>query len=203
MYMLLTDVEIVNYANECQSHFDSKIIRALVKNESGNNTTAIAKVGDSKFKQTIDGNVAKATFESLLIDKSSFSVGLMQINNVNFLKYGITRENAFDVCKNIKTGAAILNDCLVSAEKSYPNDQYDDQLNKAFSCYYSGNFSRGFKQDSQLSITTSYVERINKLLGNNLNHKNIGLYDNVKWYAFNTINKSETHEKQSNKTFFF
>lgn len=191
--MILSDVDVNNYIMNCQDLVQPKIIHAIIKNESSFNTTAIAIVGSKKNSTINDLKTAKEKMEKLLVDNKNFSVGLMQVNKFNFNRYNITSDNAFNACKNIKVGASIFNQCYLLAKNKYIDASVSDLNNYAYSCYYSGNFKRGFKVDSDYGLKTSYVERINKILG--VTYKNsksiISNYDNEIWYVFNKINKQE------------
>jgi type IV secretion system protein VirB1 len=76
----------------------------------------------------------------------NYSLGLAQINQSNFKTYGLTRQTAFDPCKNLAAGASILADCYGRAGNN------GRQLGKALSCYNSGNFKTGFR--------TGYVAKV-------------------------------------------
>jgi type IV secretion system protein VirB1 len=76
-------------------------------------------------------------------DGFNYSVGLVQVNKKNFAKYGLTLTTAFDPCRNVKAGAGILKNCFFGARSSTKDEQA--ALRAALSCYYSGNFSTGFR----------------------------------------------------------
>lgn len=79
-----------------------------------------------------------------------FDAGVAQVNSSNFHRYGVTAENAFDPCNNIRVGALILSDCFARALPRYGDPQI--ALRAAISCYQSGNFSTGFR--------TGYVQKV-------------------------------------------
>jgi len=64
------------------------------------------------------------------------------INKKNLAHFGLNYETVFHPCKNVATGAAILQECFKRA-----GGATQAHLQKAFSCYYSGNFGTGFKAD--------------------------------------------------------
>src|SRR3546814_10702380 len=65
------------------------------------------------------------------------SVGLAQVNRKNLDKYGLdSYEKAFQACPNLQAGSRILAECYSRSNGSWP---------KSFSCYYSGNFTTGFR----------------------------------------------------------
>lgn len=79
-----------------------------------------------------------------------FDAGTAQVHSLNFEKYGLTVESAFDPCANIRAGALILSDCYARAIPKYKNEQV--ALRAALSCYQSGNYSTGFR--------TGYVSKV-------------------------------------------
>jgi type IV secretion system protein VirB1 len=92
----------------------------------------------------------------------NFSVGLMQINKKNFPKLGLSIDNAFEPCANISAGAKIIEQCFMSAKNNTAFNSEQTALRGALSCYYSGNFTRGFEKEE--SVGNSYVERANNVV---------------------------------------
>jgi type IV secretion system protein VirB1 len=79
-----------------------------------------------------------------------FSVGLAQINVRNLRRLGLTLETAFEPCANLAAMQSVLSECFVRAGKQGLAPQRS--LRQALSCYYSGNFTTGFKH--------GYVRRV-------------------------------------------
>lgn len=123
---------------------------SVMKEESKLNQFAIGVV-DGWVKQPTDFNSAVLTAQQLEKEGKNYSVGLMQINKHNFSRYGVTLEQMFDPCNNLQVAQQILQDCY----------QRSSSVNDALSCYYSGNFLRGYKRDFR---GTSYVERVHAQL---------------------------------------
>jgi type IV secretion system protein VirB1 len=69
----------------------------------------------------------------------NYSLGIVQVNRKNLPIYGLTLEAAFDPCANLRVGGAILEDCYRRAAPS------PSALTDAFSCYYTGRFSAGYR----------------------------------------------------------
>ncbi|MQA40757.1 lytic transglycosylase domain-containing protein [Rugamonas aquatica] len=154
-------MEFIDLAQQCAPAIDVRAMHALVKTESGFNQYAIGVVGAPLARQPRSLPEALAMTEMLERKGYNYSVGYAQVNKHNFKKYGLTRQTAFDACANIGAGAKILEECFVAARASYSNAQVG--LRAALSCYYSGNFSRGFK--SEPGGRLSYVD---KVIGNAL-----------------------------------
>lgn len=123
---------------------------SVMKEESKLNPFAIGVV-DGWVKQPTDFKSAVLTAQQLEKEGKNYSVGLMQINKYNFAKYQLTLEQMFDPCNNLQVAEKILKDCY----------QRSGSVNDALSCYYSGNFLRGYKKDFR---GTSYVERVHAQL---------------------------------------
>jgi type IV secretion system protein VirB1 len=120
------------------------VMRHVVHVESGANPYAIGVVGRRLVRQPQNLEEAVATARTLEAGGYNFSLGIAQVNRVNFDKYGLDlRDKAFDVCSNLSAASRILADCYASAGGHW---------GKAFSCYYSGNFVKGFED--------GYVQRI-------------------------------------------
>lgn len=112
---------------------------AVITVESAYNPFAIGVVGGRLERQPKNINEAIATATMLEKNGWNYSVGIAQINKKNFKKYGLTIETAFENCKNINTGAKILQDCYRNSLTTVKGSK-DQHLARAFSCYYSGRF---------------------------------------------------------------
>lgn len=112
------------------------VMHHVVTVESSYNPYAIGVVGGRLQRQPKTLSEALATVRMLERRGYNFSVGLAQVNRYNLDKQGLTSyERAFDRCANLQAGSRILAECQRRA----------GDWGKAFSCYYSGNFTTGFK----------------------------------------------------------
>lgn len=112
------------------------VMHHVVTVESSYNPYAIGVVGGRLQRQPRSLAEALATVRMLERRGYNFSVGLAQVNRHNLDRQGLTSyERAFDRCANLQAGSRILAECQRRA-----ND-----WGKAFSCYYSGNFTTGFR----------------------------------------------------------
>lgn len=108
----------------------------VVRVESSRNPFAIGVVGGYLARQPKSLEEALATVRQLKEEGYNFSVGISQVNRYNLAKYGLkTYEQSFEVCPNLQAGSRILRECYDRAQ----------DWGKAFSCYYSGNFTTGFQ----------------------------------------------------------
>jgi type IV secretion system protein VirB1 len=148
--------DLLALAQECAPTVAPTTMAAIVNVESGKNPYAIGVVGGRLERQPSNQQEAVATAKALADNGWNFSVGVAQVNRYNLPKYAISLEQAFDACTNIRIGSKILEDCYVRAAKTTPDTQA--ALQAAFSCYYSGNFTRGFQPD--VAGKPSYVEKV-------------------------------------------
>lgn len=123
---------------------------ALIHTESGYNANAIAVVSAGiKISNPIVKKQALVAIKKL--NNANYSIGLAQINSSNFKKYNVTAEQLLDPCTNLKISQKILIECYSRS----PNMK----ISEALSCYYSGNFKYGFRDEEQFN-NTSYITRI-------------------------------------------
>lgn len=113
------------------------VMAHVVHVESSRNPFAIGVVGGRLLRQPRNLGEAVATVRMLEARGYNYSIGLAQVNRVNFARFGLdTPEAGFDVCNNLAAGAKILAECL---------QRHDGRWGDAFSCYYSGNARTGYE----------------------------------------------------------
>jgi hypothetical protein len=139
-----------------------EIMAAVVQVESAGNPYAIGVVNGSLRRQPRNLIEAQQTVSLLNQQGYNYSIGAAQINKTNFRAYAIDPQTSgFDFCSSVKAGAKILAECY---------ERSNNDWLKAFSCYYSGNFSTGFKQ--------GYVKKVaHVFLQNNSNKSSTKNYD--------------------------
>jgi type IV secretion system protein VirB1 len=148
-------VEFNALAQQCAPSVRPTTLQAVVRTESGFNPYAIGVVGGRLARQPRDRAEAVATAKALDSQGINFSMGLGQVNKANLARYGLTYDTAFDLCANLRAGADNLHGCYTRAAATMGPG--DEALRAAISCYYSGNFTHGFKSDYGGS---SYVQRV-------------------------------------------
>jgi type IV secretion system protein VirB1 len=130
--------------------------QALVAVESAFNPFAIGVVGGALVRQPRHRAEAISTAKQLRASGWNFSVGLAQINWHNFERLGLTLESAFEPCANLAAMQSVLTECFHRARlsRSAPVGGATAQtaLRQSLSCYYSGNFTTGFRH--------GYVRRV-------------------------------------------
>lgn len=152
-------LDLVTLLASCAPSVAPETMTALVDVESSGNPYAIGVVDGRLERQPETLAEALSTARALEAAGWNYSVGLAQVNRLNFKVYRLTLEQAFEPCRNLATGAAILGECYARA-----TIDRDPQvgLRAALSCYYSGGFERGFQPDDD---GTSYVERVLRRVG--------------------------------------
>jgi type IV secretion system protein VirB1 len=147
---MLMPLEFMTLIQNCAPQISPITMAAIVQTESGFHPYAIGVVHGRLLRQPSNLPEAIATARALQADGWNFSVGLAQVNRVNWPVFGLTAENAFEPCRNVAVGAAILERCFASARRAQPNLQA--ALRASLSCYASGDLSTGYR--------TGYVQRV-------------------------------------------
>ena len=117
---------------------------AIIKVESGFQENALNLNSKAwKIKPPQSRQDAISLGRELLLKGLNIDLGIMQINSENLKPYGLSLEDAFDPCKNIKVGTRILKENYERAEISLGSGQ--KALKAALSAYNSGNFHSGLE----------------------------------------------------------
>jgi type IV secretion system protein VirB1 len=145
-------VLFLSLAAACAPQVHADTVRAIVAVESSFNRYAIGVVSGSMRRQPASLPEALATARALKKDGWNFSVGLAQINVGNFGRLGLNLERAFDPCANLGALQAVLMECFNRADA--PSGE-QVALRRALSCYYSGNFSTGFRHGYVARVETA------------------------------------------------
>lgn len=148
--------EFLALAQECAPSIAPSTLAAIVNVESSYNPYAIGVVDSQLDKQPKSKAEALEAAHRLEAEGFNFSLGIAQINKHNLPKYGLNYAKAFTPCDNLRAASKILEDCYSRALSINTNEQA--ALRASLSCYYSGNFVRGFKQEA--NGQPSYVEKV-------------------------------------------
>lgn len=149
-------MEIASLLPLCAPLVHPATAHAIVQVESSFNPFAIGVVGSALERQPRNRAEALATAKQLDAQGWNYSVGPAQINRRNWDRLGLNVETAFDPCENLRAMQSILARCYERAQGAGLSPQRT--LRKALSCYYSGNFTRGFTPDVQGQ--PSYVAKV-------------------------------------------
>jgi len=147
-------LDFIPLAQQCAPQVSLSTMAAIVRTESGFNPYAIGVVHGRLARQPTSEAEAVATVHELESSGWNFSVGLAQVNRANWPNYGLDERSAFDPCRNLAAGAAILQGCFELAQQARARTSVDSQpaLRASLSCYASGDFSTGYR--------TGYVQRV-------------------------------------------
>ena len=126
-------------AELCAPEVPAETLKSIASVESSFNPYAIGVVGGRLVRQPKDLSEALATAQVLEAQGYDYSLGVVQVNQKNFARYGLTAETAFDPCSNLRVGSLIFQDCYKRAGEG------ERRVGDALSCYYSGNFTTGYR----------------------------------------------------------
>ena len=129
--------------------------QAIVSTESTFNPHAIGVVAGSLQTQPRNIEEALATAQALRTQGRNFSVGLAQIKLRNLDRFGMSFADGFDACKNLQAMQVVLSECF---ERAGSKDESQASLRRTLSCYYSGNFTTGFRH-GYVSRVVSYAQK--------------------------------------------
>ena len=134
----------ISLVQTCSPQVHADTARALVAVESSFNPWAIGVVGGRLERQPRSRQEALATAKALKADGWNFSAGLGQINVRNFARLGLSLDTAFDPCANLAAMQEVLGTCFDRATAGQRGPP-QAALQRALSCYYSGNFTTGLR----------------------------------------------------------
>jgi type IV secretion system protein VirB1 len=134
---------------QCAPDVDQLTMQAIVQVESRAQPWTINVNGGYRLvRQPRNQAEATATARHLVRLGYSIDAGHGQINSTNWKWLGLSADNAFDRCTNLRAAQTILVDCF----KRAPARQAQRALRQALSCFNTGNFTAGF--------ANGYVTRI-------------------------------------------
>jgi type IV secretion system protein VirB1 len=154
-------MDVMALAHECAPAVHPTTMAAVISVESSHNPYAIGVVGGKLERQPENKAEAVATAKALAAAGYNFSLGIGQVNRHNLPKYDLDYARAFEPCPNIRAASLILKDCYDRAKLVEKDDQR--ALQAGLSCYYSGNFTTGFKED--FAGQPSYVQKVLRRAG--------------------------------------
>lgn len=157
--MIALDIEPL--LTQCAPTVAPSTMRAIVKVESGFKPFVIGylvrgQAGAQTLTRQPQSKAEAVQWASWFMKNGyRFDAGPAQVNSVNFARYGLTAETAFEPCQNIAAGAAILTAEYRRAASTYGPGQA--ALRAAISSYNTGHFARG--------IQNGYVSKVQNAAG--------------------------------------
>lgn len=130
-------------ARQCAPDVHISTLAAVVRHESAFDPLVIG-VNAKPHRSIRPSSKQEAVREvrELIAKGVDFDVGYGQINVRNWKWLGVTPETIFDPCTNLASAQRVLVDCYKRAAAIHGPGQ--NALYAAFSCYNTGNFTRGF-----------------------------------------------------------
>lgn len=181
-----------NILKQCASSVPKNVALAIISQESGFNPLAIG-VNRAKISFKKPKNQSEAIYiaKKLIEAGHNIDMGYAQINSANLKVLNLSVNQIFDPCINLKAMQFILNDCYARAKGN-------NRLQKAFSCYNTGNYSLGFKNGYVNKVSLKYNSLLAKT--SNLEYKNPLPKDSIALGEYaNKINNSNTDNIENNK----
>lgn len=129
----------------CAPHVAPATMARLIEVESGGDRFSVHVNGVPEAQQPHPATLADAVAAAraaLAAGHSSVDLGLTQLNSANLPGLGLTLTAAFDPCRNIAAGAAILTADYAAATARYGAGT--PALLAALSAYNTGTLTRGF-----------------------------------------------------------
>jgi type IV secretion system protein VirB1 len=140
----LSSATVLDMAERCAPGVAAQTLRAVAMAESGFHPLAIhVNRGAQRPRRPALRAEALAAAKSLRAAGANFDLGLLQINVANLRRLGLTLEDAFDPCRSLAAGAAVLRANYTVARAQGPAPQA--ALRIALSTYNTGDASRGFR----------------------------------------------------------
>ncbi|RRD64400.1 hypothetical protein EII19_13195 [Comamonadaceae bacterium OH2310_COT-174] len=146
-------MDFLALAVECAPSVHQQTIAAIVQTESAGDPWAIG-VNRASPARKKPKTKTEAVEEAKRLIKAGYNIdmGLGQINSANLDWLGLTVEQVFDPCTNLRAAAKILTMNFLRAGASHTDQQ--SRLKAALSAYNTGNFERG--------LTNGYVAKVYK-----------------------------------------
>jgi type IV secretion system protein VirB1 len=141
----------IHHIERCAPCAPTAIVEAIIRTESGFNPLAMNVNQRVKIaRQPASRKEAEAWAMWLQVNGYNFDCGLMQINSANWEKLGLTPENVFDVCENIRAGAKLFSENHSRAAAILGPGRAS--FVSALSAYNTGDFTSG--------VHNGYVSRV-------------------------------------------
>lgn len=138
----------------CAPQVPTPVSYAIARSESNLNPYAIGvnKGAKGLARQPRNYQEAVQAAYRLRAEGKNIDLGLAQINITNFGWLGLSIEKAFNPCENLKAMQKVYLDCL----NRFGGSGQGTPMQRAFSCYNTGNASRGFRNGYVAKVTKNY-----------------------------------------------
>nr|WP_276589271.1 lytic transglycosylase domain-containing protein [Sphingomonas sp. GM_Shp_2] len=128
-------------ARTCAPDIATEAIVPLVVTESGGDAL---RININKGPRVRVRSIAEgaAVVRRYIASGSTVDVGLAQINSMNFARLGVTIEEVFEPCANLRLASLILQRSFAVASRYYAGI---DAISATYSLYNTGRLTRGFR----------------------------------------------------------
>ena len=125
---------------QCASEVATEAVVPLVVTESGGDDLAI---NVNRGPRVRAGSIAEgaALVRRFMAQGYTVDVGLAQINSANFARLGVSIEQVFDPCTNLRLASSLLQEGYGLASRHYSGL---DAISATYSLYNTGTLTRGF-----------------------------------------------------------
>lgn len=143
----------------CSPQMQLPIAQAIIQTESRFNQFAIGvNKGGKAVKQPKTYQEAVTTAKRLISQGANIDLGLAQINSANLGWLGLSVEQVLQPCNNLKAMQTVYLSCYNRAG----NTGLGTRMQRAFSCYNTGNFRNGFSNGYVNKATTHFNQFVAK-----------------------------------------
>jgi len=139
--MLLAMVTLAQLLHDCAPNVDPRTMTAIVRVESAGRTFALRDNTLGTVYYPPDNPTAVAWTNQLLRRGDNLDLGLSQINSANLARLGISVNEIFNPCVNLRAGSQILGEDYSSASSHFGSGQF--ALRRALGAYNSGSLYAG------------------------------------------------------------
>lgn len=156
---------MIELIQACATSTPVPVVQAIVKTESGFNPNAIGvNYGGKQIKQPKSYSEAVIKAKQLIKAGHNIDLGLAQINSSNLKWLGLSIEQVLQPCTNLKAMQFILYDCYKRSGES----GLGTKMQRAFSCYNTGNHHKGFNNNYVNKVSRNY----NSIIGSKYSVQN-------------------------------
>lgn len=146
---------------QCSPSMHPAIVQAIVKTESSFNPFAIGvnRGGNRLARQPSNFGEAVQTAKRLLAQGANIDMGLGQINSANMNWLNLSVEQVFNPCSNLKALQHVYLTCYDKAS----NTGLGNRMQRTFSCYNTGNFTKGFNNGYVAKATNNLNDLVGRI----------------------------------------
>lgn len=132
---------------QCASEVATEAVVPLIVTESGGDDLAI---NVNRGPRVRAGSIAEgaALVRRYMAQGYTVDVGLAQINSANFARLGLTVEQVFDPCTNLRLASSLLQEGYGLASRHYSGL---DAISATYSLYNTGTLTRAFATDMSVA----------------------------------------------------